>query len=109
MKHRILLLSLAGLIFITAQANASDFKWEPGTVSAVVKIDEFRPEMGQYLYIGHDTGGEEEWNMAKLNLPEAWKIKTVTVAGHNIRVTTSNAGEFTITPDNLGKLWSTLR
>jgi hypothetical protein len=103
-----LLLTLSLFLSLPGKVGAVDFVWKAGTVSARVKVDQFRPEMGQYLYITHDEDGAEKWNMAKLNLPESWKIASVTVDGLSIHVAIENGGHFTVTPANLGKLRSEL-
>ena len=110
MRNRLLFLSLILLGFLPAIAHADrpSFTWQPGTISASIKFDKYRPAMGSYLYIKHDSEGNADWNMAKLNLPETWTITSLTVEGLVIRLVTEHAGEFTLTPQNLKPFWSAL-
>jgi hypothetical protein len=104
MRTMVYIFSLVVFLGLVSNSDAVEFTWEAGNVSAKVVVDTDILKIGQYLYITHDDGGREEWNMAKLDLPESWKMKSVKVDGKAILVTTESHGRFRITPENLGAL-----
>jgi hypothetical protein len=105
MKARYLLF---GLFLFHGNAFAQDFRWEPGTVKARVTGPDAL-EIGHYLYISRQGKPDDGhgWNMAKLDLPERWKLESVKVQNSAILLLT-DAGSFSITPDNLGRLHQAL-
>ena len=107
MKHGLPVLVLLSCLSITPTDAAPDFTWEPGEVAAKVKVDHDILKIGQYLYVSRPKV-QKGWNMAKLDLPESWKIESVKVDGQLILVTLANADSLEITPKNLGKLRSAI-
>lgn len=109
MKSRLQISVLVAAVLLWGvNAPAVEFVWREGTVTAEIKFDKFRPTMGQYVYIRHDDGDGERWNMAKLNIPESWKVKAVSVDGLSIHIDTGASGHYTVTPQNLKELRSAL-
>jgi hypothetical protein len=99
-------------LLLTNGAFAQRFDWEPGTVRAEMRRND-KLKLGQYLYISRnsaradDDNSEDHWNMAKLDVPENWKVKEIRTEKKLIVVVT-NLGIFKITPDNLYPLFRAL-
>ena len=108
MNRKLCITALVGILWMPLGALAVDFDWQPGEVSAKVKPAD-KLKIGQYLYVNRPGSNAGTWNMAKLNLPESWKVKSVKVDGRKILVTTSKSGNYEITPKNLKTLWTKLR
>lgn len=101
--------TIAGfLLSLPFGALAADFDWQAGEVSARVKPAD-KLKIGQYLYVTRSSTKDDSWNMAKLNLPDSWKVESVKVDGRKIHVTTDKSGKYEITPENLKTLWTKLR
>lgn len=63
--------------------------------------------MGVYLYIQRNDPTHSGWNMAKLRLPQNWKIESVVVGDQSVEMKTDH-GIYLITPDNLKALRAAL-
>ncbi len=85
--------------------DSGGFVWRPENITASIRRDDEYLKFGQYLHLEQSLPpGEPGWLDMKINIPEKWDVRKVSVVDGTVKLETASGSLFGVTQQNAGRL-----